>query len=115
VRPTERLVGPQSGGLVQPQSGPHVSAGYARTERGHRTWWRARWWLAGGKVYPGSTGGAPGWRRARRSGAALTRTAVRREGGGEASRQRRSSAGRELRWPVVMEAHPSRVGAEEGR
>jgi hypothetical protein len=29
--------------------------------------------------------------------------------------RRRSSAERELRWPVVMEARPYSVGAEEGR
>jgi hypothetical protein len=36
-------------------------------------------------------------------GAALTRTAMRRVGDGEASGQRSSSVGRELQWPVVME------------
>jgi hypothetical protein len=35
---------------------------------------------------------------------ALTRTAVRCGGDGEVSGQQRSSAGRELRWPVAMEA-----------
>jgi hypothetical protein len=58
--------------------------------------------------------GPQGGRWVRRSGAELTRTAVRRGGGGGVSAQRRSSTGRELRWPMAMEARPYSVGAEEG-
>jgi hypothetical protein len=41
----------------------------------------ARWGLAGGKVLPVSTGGVPGWCRARRSTAGLTQSATCRGGG----------------------------------
>jgi hypothetical protein len=75
----------------------------------------ARCWLAGCKVLPVSSRGPQGGHRARRSGAELTRTAVQRGGGGEVSGQRHSSVGRELRWPVVMEARPCSVGVEGGR
>jgi hypothetical protein len=75
----------------------------------------ARWWLAGDKVLPVCSRGPQGGRRARRSGAELTRTAVRREGGGEVSGQRGSPVGRELWWPVAMEMRPCSVGVEEGR
>jgi hypothetical protein len=89
TRPVERLAGPRPGSLVQPRSGPRANEGYARAGRAHGVVTArspraglqvaylsvAWWWLVGGKVYPGSISGAPGWRRARRSGAALTRTA----------------------------------------
>jgi hypothetical protein len=75
----------------------------------------ARWWLAGGKVPPVSLRGPQGGCRAMRSGAELTRMAVRRGGGGEVTGQRRWSTGRELQWPVAMQARPCSVGAEEGR
>jgi hypothetical protein len=41
--------------------------------------------------------------------------AVRRGGGREVSGQWHSSAGRELRWLVALEARPYSVGVEEGR
>jgi hypothetical protein len=45
---------------------------HAQTTHG-TTWWRTRRWLNGGKVLPVSTGGVPGWRRARRRGQGRTR------------------------------------------
>jgi hypothetical protein len=59
----------------------------------------------------GATGSVP----ARRSGVKLTRTVERHGGGGEVSGQRRLSVGREIWWPVAMEAQPCSVGVEEGR
>jgi hypothetical protein len=56
-----------------------------------------------------------GGHRARRLGVELTRMAARRRGVGGCFGRRHSSAGGELRWPVVMEARPCSVGAEEGR
>jgi hypothetical protein len=75
----------------------------------------ARRSLAGGKVLSVSSRGPQGGRRAQRSGAELTRTAVRLGGGEEVSGERCALAGRELRWPVVMEVRPCSVDAEEGR
>jgi hypothetical protein len=53
--------------------------------RGPRVWWRARRWLAGGKVYPGSTRGVPGWRRVGRDRRGRTEAVTRRRGGGGGS------------------------------
>jgi hypothetical protein len=75
----------------------------------------ARWWLAGDKVLSLSSWGPQGGHQVRRTGVELTRMAVRHGGGGEVSGQRRSSVGRELQWPMAMEAWPCSVGAEEGR
>jgi hypothetical protein len=125
VRPSDKLGGPRPGGSIQPRKWPAArerDALAARLPRvvhacdgavAHSS--AARWWLANGKVLSMSSWGARGGRRARRSGAELTRTAVRHGGGGEVSGQRHSSVGRELRWPVVMEARSCSVGAEEGR
>jgi hypothetical protein len=68
--------------------------------RSPMAWWR----LADGKVLPVSLRGPQGGHRARRSGAELTRAAARRGCGGGCFGRRHSSVGRELRWPVAMEA-----------
>jgi hypothetical protein len=75
----------------------------------------ALWRLASSKVLPVSSRVPQGGHRARRLGVELTRMAARRRGGGGCFGRRHSSAGGELRWPVVMEARPCSVGAEEGR
>jgi hypothetical protein len=75
----------------------------------------AHWWLAGGKGLPVSSWGPQGQCWARWSGVELTRAVTRLGGGGGCFGRRRSSTGRELRWPIVMEARPYSVGAEEGR
>jgi hypothetical protein len=70
-----------------------------------------RWQGATGELVRGPQGG----RRARRSWVELTRATTRRGGSAGCFGQRRSSAGRELRWLVAMEARPYSVDAEEGR
>jgi hypothetical protein len=115
MRLAERLAGPWLGSPVQLRSGLRASAGYARAGRTHGVVTARSGVLTGDSLATRCTSGASGWHRARHLGAALTQTVVRRGGGGEASRQRRSSAGRELWWPVEMEAQPCSVSAEEGR
>jgi hypothetical protein len=68
-----------------------------------------QWQGATGELV-GGTGRAPG----KAVGVGLTQVAARRGGGGGCF-WRRSSVGRELWWPVVIEARPRIVGAEEGR
>jgi hypothetical protein len=75
----------------------------------------ARWRLFGDKVLPVSLWGPQGGHRARRSGVELTRAVARWRGSGGCFGQRRSSAGRELQWPVAMEACPCSLGVEQGR
>jgi hypothetical protein len=59
----------------------------------------------------GATGSAPG----KAVGGGAHSSGGARSGGGGCLRQRHSLAGRELWWPMEMEARPYSVGAEEGR
>jgi hypothetical protein len=107
ARSAVRLAGPRPGGPVRRRSGPR---------RGNRARSPvALWRLAGGKVLPVSSRGPQGGCRARWLGVELTRAVARCRGGGGCFGRRCSSVGRELRWPVAMEARPCSVGAEEGR
>jgi hypothetical protein len=88
ARPADKLAGPQPGCPVQWRSGPCVSAGYTRVGRAHGVVTahdpharRRGGKLFGGKVYPRSTSGAPGWRRAMWRSVGLT-WEVGRPGGG---------------------------------
>jgi hypothetical protein len=65
----------------------------------------------GGEVHLESTSKAPGWRRTRRVGVAHTRMAGRRK---NSSGQRRSPAGRELRWVATAGVGSCSTGARGG-
>jgi hypothetical protein len=74
----------------------------------------ASWRLAGGKVYPGSTSGAPGWRRARKGPVGLTEDVGRWRGGASGFRWRHSMVVGKLRGSAVMKVWPY-SSEEEGR
>jgi hypothetical protein len=63
----------------------------------------------------GELAGATGRASSKAVGVELTRAAARRAGCGGCFGWRCSSAGRELWWPVVMEARAYSVDAEKGR
>jgi hypothetical protein len=102
-----RSTGPRPGGPDQPRMRPTTrgkrGASCALTVRSPRAAHTrvgavtrstaARWGLASGKVSPASTGGVPGWRRARRAETGLTEEVRRRWGGGKWP-VRRCSGGR---------------------
>jgi hypothetical protein len=84
-------VRPSCGGGPHAARAPAWSPRAARARAGvvtHLT--VARWGLAAGKVLPASTGGVPGWRRARRAETRLIEEVGRRWGSGKWPARRRS-------------------------